>query len=324
MKKEIKIQRTKQEDILSFETLYSEFVNSRKIKNVRQVTLRSYYANSMDFRKWLKAKGIEDMKQITKKTIKEYMMHLQDTQGNQSTINSYLRAVKAFLYYAMEDEQGYIPMFRFSLPKEDVKVGLTYTDDEIRLLIKKPDFSHCKDGEYKMWVVVNYMLDTGNRLATVRNIKVEDVYLLKGIIMLRHTKNREAGFIPISTSLQKILTKYIRDFNLTDSDFLFPTVTGCMYGSEALYHEIARYNKNRGVMTTATHAFRRTFASNYVRNGGDAFNLKKLLGHKTLKMTERYIKIYDEDYLKGFETFSLIGEFNKSYTIKRIKKTPTK
>ncbi|SFN91458.1 tyrosine-type recombinase/integrase [Proteiniclasticum ruminis] len=145
---------------------------------------------------------------------------------NQASINSYQRAVKALLYFAMEEEQGYIEYFRFKLPKEDCAVGSIYTESEIKKLLKKLNFKTCYDGEYKIWVVVNYMLETGNRLSTVRNIKVNNVYFEKNIIMLNHTKNRDAQFIPLTNPLSKLLKKYICDFGLKEEDFLFPTVMG--------------------------------------------------------------------------------------------------
>ena len=39
------------------------------------------------------------------------------------------------------------------------------------------------------------------------------------------------------------------------------------------------------------HDFRRTFASWYMMNGGDLYELAKILGHSNIKMTERYAKL---------------------------------
>ena len=39
------------------------------------------------------------------------------------------------------------------------------------------------------------------------------------------------------------------------------------------------------------HDLRHTFASWYMMNGGDLYELAKLLGHANIKMTERYAKL---------------------------------
>lgn len=314
-----KIYRRNARGAITIDELYDEFISSRIVRNVRESTIISYNKNTKNFKSWLHKEGIQDVRDIDKHTILEYMLYLQETMQNQASINSYLRAVKALIYFAMEEEQSYIEHFRFKLPKEDSNIGSTYSDKEINKLLKKPNFKTCYDGEYKMWVIVNYMLETGNRLSTVRNIKVKNVHFEKNIIMLSHTKNRDAQFIPLTNPLSKILKKYIYDFNLKEEDYLFPTVMGNAYTSSGLAHEIAKYNKSRGVDTTATHAFRRTFASNYVLSGGDSLSLKRLLGHRTLKMTEKYLKVYDTSYMNDMEKFSLLRDFSNERIIKRNK-----
>jgi len=39
------------------------------------------------------------------------------------------------------------------------------------------------------------------------------------------------------------------------------------------------------------HDLRHTFASGYTMNGGDLYELAKILGHSNIKMTERYAKL---------------------------------
>ena len=46
-----------------------------------------------------------------------------------------------------------------------------------------------------------------------------------------------------------------------------------------------------GIKAFRVHDLRHTFASRYMMNGGDRYELAKILGHSNIKMTERYAKL---------------------------------
>ena len=54
------------------------------------------------------------------------------------------------------------------------------------------------------------------------------------------------------------------------------------------------------------HAFRHTFAVNYLRRGGSVFHLQKVLGHSTLEMTRRYANLVTADLQAVHERVSLL------------------
>ena len=47
------------------------------------------------------------------------------------------------------------------------------------------------------------------------------------------------------------------------------------------------------------HDLRHTFASWYMMNGGDLYELAKILGHSNIKMTERYAKLAKTAYCQN-------------------------
>jgi len=52
------------------------------------------------------------------------------------------------------------------------------------------------------------------------------------------------------------------------------------------------------------HDFRRAFALNYLRNGGDIYNLQKLMGHADLQVLRRYLAQTTEDLKIAHHNFS--------------------
>ncbi len=60
------------------------------------------------------------------------------------------------------------------------------------------------------------------------------------------------------------------------------------------------------VMDFWFHDLRHTFASWYMMNGGDLYELAKLLGHASIKMTERYAKLARAHITKTGNTAKVI------------------
>ena len=192
--------------------------------------------------------------------------------------------------------------------KEVETVKDTYSDEELDLLLKRPS-ADCQFCEYRNWVIVNFLLNSGCRAATIRNIQNRDVSLADNQVIFRHTKNGKIQVIPLCSRMVNVLRGYMGVRKGNDSDYLFCDEYGGMLSENALRIAIARYNQRRGVQKTSIHLFRHTFARKYLVDcGGDAFTLQKLLGHSTLKMTKHYCAIYDADIAKNYDRVSPLAQ----------------
>ena len=64
---------------------------------------------------------------------------------------------------------------------------------------------------------------------------------------------------------------------------------------------LERLERRTGIKCNA-HAFRRTFATESVRNGVNLFYIQSLLGHSTLTMTRIYAEqVNSEDAIKAYK-----------------------
>jgi site-specific recombinase XerD len=68
---------------------------------------------------------------------------------------------------------------------------------------------------------------------------------------------------------------------------------------EYLRQLLHRLGVRAGISKVHPHRYRHTFSINYLRNGGNVFTQKELLGHSDLEMTEKYVRIAQVDAAKG-------------------------
>lgn len=277
---------------------YDEFIKYKKILNLAPDSLRYYESNVRAFIKFISETKV--VYEICKNDIENYILEQYDKNIKTVSINTKLRAVRAFLYFCMDKE--YMSNFKISLIRVIDETPDTYTNQELIKLLRKPISKNWT--EWRTWALVNYAIGTGNRLSTIVNIKISDLDFEHKTIKLAHTKNKKQMIVPMSESLAKVLRKYLEAWEHKDDDYLFCSQTGTQLTPSTIENNVREYNHARGVLRTSVHSFRHSFARNYIIAGGEVTKLQKLLGHSTVSVTMKYVKLYGNDLKNGYEEFN--------------------
>lgn len=227
---------------------------------------------------------LEDVEQpidsITEETVGDYIFAMKEEKLSDTTINTNLRMVRAFLYWCME--KGYLEQFAIKLVRADDPIKEPYTAQELEKLLTAPNRKSCSFAEYRNWVMVNFLLGTGCRASTLVNLKIGDLDLSAGMVTFRHMKARNQQMVPLAKSLVKVLEEYLEFRGGEPSESLFVSEYGNALTVSALGNAVWTYNHSRDVAKTSVHLFRHTYAKLYIQAGGDPFRLQKLLGHVDL------------------------------------------
>lgn len=138
----------------------------------------------------------------------------------------------------------------------------------------------------------------GNRLNTIKNIKIDDVNIEKKMVFLRKLKSGETQELPLCDIMIIILKHYLEVRNKLPGDYLFCTYLGDKFSSRGLQTAVEAYNKSRNVEKSSLHLYRHKFAEIFCKSNGNIFKLQILLNHKTLEMTRHYVMLYANDLRK--------------------------
>lgn len=273
--------------------------------------IQEYYGNLSEPVRFLNSSEVVDNYVIWLRTFKQ----LSDT-----TVCHYKRHLRVFLYWLMDKK--YINEYRIVVKQPQEEVIETYSESELNKLLQKPKTKEFVDN--RDWVIINLLLATGNRRSTVIGYRIKDVDFEEHFLILNRTKNKRGQRLPIDRKLEPILHKYIKIYrsDCNEEDPLFPTQFGGWLNPNALTHSISTYNRNRGVNKTSIHLYRHTFARLWIKNGGDSLQLQRMLGHSTLNMTEKYVRLFSDDLRKPIDQFSPLSHFVGSSQIsidRRIK-----
>ncbi len=156
------------------------------------------------------------------------------------------------------------------------------------------------------------LLNTGCRAGEAFALQWSDLDLSKRIVCFRRTVDRINHKVQESTKGNKI--RYVglneacieafRDrkkflLPISGETLVFPNKVGNL-----LHHSVFQRFvfdpaiKKSEVRKIRVHDLRHTFAAHFVMNGGSIYDLKQILGHSDIQMTERYAHLAP-DYLRG-------------------------
>lgn len=320
-----KIKSSKQVLDVTIEEAFDAFVREKEDSNKSAKTIRNYKQSYKFFVSYHNLANDYPVKEITKEMVYQYANSKKKEDVRGASINHYIRDIRVFLYWCMEEPREYLAPFKIQEITAQEVFPKVINDDSIDALLIKPRGRADKDFvEWRSYAIVSWIAGTGNRAETVSEVRIGDLDFNKNEIILKHTKNNKAQSVPFSNATKTVIREYIHLYrkDALDSDYLFPNYGDekLTYNAMRLAHE--RYCKSRGVENKSLHALRHTFAKNYIATGGGMAQLQRILGHASIATTKRYVDLFSEDLKTGYEEHSLLDRVKKpSSRTRKIKST---
>ena len=302
----------KQQTQLTLQEHFNQFLEEKQANNLSPSSIRNY---SISWNMFSDYTGIKESVEWKQETIYQYINHLKNQEVSAASINHYLRDLRTFSNWL---EKRGIPGVEIKEVRAQEILPKFFSEEDIAVLLEKPT-NRDTFAEWRTYAIVSFILATGARTGTICNAKVSDIDFQEKTITYEHTKNKKAQSVPLSPALETVLREYLKMFQL--DDYLFPNIGNEQLTPNALRHSFQRYCQERGVNQHNIHGLRHSFAKGFIKSGGNALALKHLLGHSSIQMTDRYVKLYGMDLREGYQDLSPLDVMkkNKSRTSK-IKK----
>jgi site-specific recombinase XerD len=268
---------------------FSQFIRERQfLSNVSPATLE-WYKHSF---KWLPTET------PSHDELKDAVLRMREKGLKATGCNSAIRAINAYLKWS--GSLSKIPQL-----KEPQLILPTFTATQVSLLVKWKPRTFC---QRRLHLLVLILLDTGCRITEALTLRVADLDMGNLLVTL-DGKGRKQRVVPFSFELRKALFRHIRDFERKPDRLLLASRNETRLGRRVMLRDVKLLCKRLGFDPPARtlHAFRHTFAVNYIRRGGSVFHLQKCLGHSTLEMTRRYANLVTTDLQAVHERVSLLS-----------------
>lgn len=224
--------------------------------------------------------GDKLLHQITPLMIENYRKIRLDKGRTKATVNREVACLKCMFNKAML--WGKIkenPVTKVKFFKEENTIVRYLAEDERERLLKACNLSDA----VHLYPIVVVALNTGMRKGEIINLRWRDIDLANKFIHVETSKSGKRRDVPMN----KFLTETVRfDIKKPGSEYVF-----CNDKGKPFIHVDRSFKtalKRAGIRDFRFHDLRHTFASYLVMAGVSIYTVSKLLGHSSVRVTERY------------------------------------
>jgi len=270
-----------------------------KRRNLSPHTIKNYLNSLRQFVLWL---GVP-IEQVTHKEVSDYIDYLMAKGLNPETINSQLNRIRQFYRYLQDQEQ-----LRTVNPVKS----------NHRLRVPKPLPKHLQDQQANAFLDVAkrprdqamflLMLRCGLRVEEVANLTLDVIEFKRRRIWIQDGKWGKDRVVCVSNDAMKALIEYLRLRPQSETQKVFLVEKGTYKGQPMSIRGIQKrmeyYAKKTGIKLSC-HQLRHTMATQMLNAGAKLVTIQDLLGHSSIRTTERYSKVSNlkvqQDYHKAME-----------------------
>ena len=228
------------------------------------------------------------------------------------TINRMMESIRAAFKWALEGDRKYVDKNVFKQVKPlsvDENVRPIYKNELARLLQAMAS-DGTRGKEFLRYIL--FCLNTGCRRSEAINIEWQDVDLSRQTLMFRRTKTHKQRAVPINAELKGILLEMLNDRRarlnrLVLGSKALPTDRVFAYSKNGATSRFKRYADRAGLSKELhLHCTRHTTAYELHGKGTDMKDLKDILGHSRMEMTEIYSHIHPKRLKAAIETLGFM------------------
>lgn len=230
-------------------------------------------------------------------------------EARPATVNAYYRILRAFMNFCLAE--GLLD----ETPLKNVKAPRVPTDqiqpldaEQVQALV---DAARRTKAPERDVAVILMLVDTGMRASELMGLKMTDVDRGTGELTVVGKGNKKRTVF-MGVACRRALWRYMETERVEalPDEPLFVSVGGHKSGTgftnTGVHMIVAKAGKAAGVkgVRCSPHTLRHTFAVNFLRGGGNLFELQQLMGHTDLTVLRRYVALAEADLAQAHRNAS--------------------
>ena len=221
--------------------------------------------------------------EITKEDIEAFLAKMNKEGYTPKSISRKINSTRTFYRFLKINE--YItddPSLLVSHPKYELAPPRILTPTEYRAL------RDAARNDARMSAIIELLLQTGIRIGELTSLKLSDIQ--KDSLHIPAIEKHGERVVPLNKRAKEALEKYLAVRPKVAEDHLFITKSGRPFLIRNIRTSVERYFRLAEIKNAKVNDLRHTFVAHHLKHGASIILLSKMLGHKRLSTTERYLE----------------------------------
>lgn len=266
------------------------FVEDLQSKGRSESTVIAYSKDIEQLLNFFSKDGISSLENVKTEDLEKYKQNLQDNNYTPKSISRKINSTRTFFRYLLENSHiSDNPSEKLAHPKFETKPPRVLTEMEYRAL---RDVSRV---DVRLYSIVEILLQTGIRIGELAGLALDDLRKSKDgkidFLYIKAAGSHPARKVPLNKSAKKAVDEYIQVRPETEDDTLFVTKNGRPLLVRNIRTAIDKAFEKAGIKNAKVNDLRNTFIAHHLSNGVSLVTVSKLVGHKRLSTTEKYLNL---------------------------------
>ena len=241
-------------------------------------TVVAYKKDLEQFIGYLTSREKTDIKEVKKEDIEGFINKLMSESYTKKSASRKLNSIRTFFRFLKnKNTVSYNIALEVSHPKYIQALPRILTKLEYRGLRDSAKENH------RTYAMVELLLQTGIRIGELAELTL-DIVKDEGLQL-------DGRIIPLNATVRKAITHYLKYRHQTANSHLFVTKTGKPLLLRNIRTIIDKCFKDIDIQDATVNDLRNTFIVHQLGNGVSASYISKIVGHKRLSSTERYLQL---------------------------------
>jgi site-specific recombinase XerD len=271
-------------ELKSAHTQFVEYLSNRK---KARATIIAYSKDIDQLMIFIRDLGKKHVHQIEKDELSAFLDKLGKDGYTPKSVSRKINSIKTF--YRFLKSNGHVdtdPSVNIVHPKYEIKPPMILSKVEYRALRDT-----CRD-DARTSAIVELFLQTGLRIGELAALALHDIKDTE--LNIKAQESHEERMVPLNKAAKSAIDRYLQVRPKTQNPTLFVTKTGKPLLIRNIRTAIDRYFKIAGIENAKVNDLRNTFIAHHLMSGTPLNVISKLVGHKRLSTTEKYL-----DFIKG-------------------------